>query len=110
MEKHMFKINYYLGLNDKDTKTQLVDVETAHALIGIVLSNNEVYGATLYDVSGLWNGESENTIMIELVMDEVFINHDWMASIGYALRMAFNQATVMMTVQELKTIKYFDYI
>ena len=110
MEKHMFKINYYLGLNDKDANTQLVDVETAHALIGIVLSNHDIFGATLYDVSGLWHGESENTVVIEIVMKDVFVNQEWLSSIGYALRMAFNQATVMMTVQELKTIKYFDYI
>ena len=106
----MLKINYYLGLNDKDTKTQLVDVETAHALIGIVLSNNEVYGATLYDVSGLWHGESENTVVIEIVMKDVFVNQEWLSSIGYALRMAFNQASVMMTTTKLETVKYFDDI
>lgn len=106
----MLKINYYLGLNDKDLKKQVIDNETARALIGIVLSNNEVYGATLYNASGLWMGESENTIVIELVMKDVFVNQEWLSSIGYALRMAFNQASVMMTVQELEAIKYFDYI
>lgn len=106
----MLKINYYLGLNDKDTNTQLFDVKTAHALIAIVLNNHQIHGATLYDVSGLWMGDSENTVVIEIVMNETFVNQEWLASVGYALRGAFNQASVMMTTTKLETVNHFDYV
>ena len=106
----MLQVRYYLGLNDKDLKKQVIDNETARSLIAQVLSNHELYGATLYDANGLWMGERENTIIIELVMDGIFINEDMLSAVGYALRAVFNQATVLMTMTKLEAVKYFDYI
>ena len=59
--------NFYIGLNDKDTKKQEISSEKALEIIENVFDTFSEYGATIYDCKGLYkhtNGYKvrENTI------------------------------------------------
>ena len=67
----MKKITLYVGLNDKKTKTQLIDTVEAVKIV-----SNLIYtmmdGGTIYNATGIYkhdNGEIviENTLRIELI-------------------------------------------
>lgn len=102
----MLKVNYYLGLNDKDLKKQVIDTDSAQVVIARVLSTYGYQGATLYDATGLWLGERENTIVIELVLEKFQANHDTLKEIAVILRKCFNQDAVMMTTTKLETVDF----
>lgn len=64
------KITLYVGLNDKDTKTQKIDtLEAVKIATNIIVSNTE--GGTLYNAQGIYTHDNgviviENTLRIEL--------------------------------------------
>lgn len=109
-EYKMLKINYYIGLNDMDSHTQLIKNEEAYDLIVKILEEHGFYGATIYNASGLWYGETEATLNVEIVAPQQHVDDYTMANIGYAFQKEFNQLSVMVTVHELKTVHHFDYI
>ena len=67
----MKKITLYVGLNDKDTKTQKIDTVEAVKIV-----SNLIYtmmdGGTIYNATGIYKHENgdiviENTLRIELI-------------------------------------------
>ena len=68
----MEKITLYIGLNDKDSKTQKVSYDTAIKCVYNILCANGIDGATMYNANGIYrheNGEIvfENTLRCELI-------------------------------------------
>ena len=103
----MLKVNYYVGLNDKDLHTQIISRDNAHALVSEVLAEHGHRGATLYDASGLWNGESENTIVVELLLHGYQANNlEALKKIANEFRRVFHQDAVIMTMTELKALEF----
>lgn len=65
------KYTLYIGLNDKDTKTQLIDTETSYKIVGNILTQNDL-DYTISTAQGGYtheNGEKvvENTLRVELL-------------------------------------------
>ena len=67
----MKKITLYVGLNDKDTKTQKIDtVESVKIVSNLIYTMMD--GGTIYNATGIYKHENgdiviENTLRIELI-------------------------------------------
>lgn len=98
----MLKFTVIAGLNDKETKKQEINTETAYKIIFKTLQNNGIEGATLTEATGFYthnNGETviEKSIKIELL----FIERVTAVKIAKDLRIALNQESVVLEVAEL---------
>lgn len=66
----MKKYIVYIGLNDGRTGKQQQEYKWYENFIIESLSNHSISGATLFNATGIWNGERENTIVVEIVDSE----------------------------------------
>lgn len=68
------KITLYLGLNDKDTKTQLINTLEAFKIVSNLITNY-FDGATIFEADGIYRHEDgtftiEKTLRIEILFAE----------------------------------------
>lgn len=73
----MYQTRLYIGLNDADTKTQLITTPRARYMIIDSLTSYGIRGATIYPASGIWQYEDgslseENTWIVEIMLDHKF--------------------------------------
>ena len=99
----MDKYILYVGLNDKDTKTQKIDTLSAYNLANNILLNY-VEGATVTQSKGIYkhnNGNVviENTLVIELL----FTDKTTVETIAKELKMALNQESIAIQKQTIES-------
>ena len=99
MEKYIL----YVGLNDKDTKTQKIDTLSAYNLTNNILLNY-VEGATVTQSKGIYkhnNGNVviENTLIIELL----FTDKTTVETIAKELKIALNQESIAIQKQTIES-------
>ena len=99
----MDKYILYVGLNDKDTKTQKNDTLSAYNLTNNILLNY-VEGATVTQSKGIYkhnNGNIviENTLVIELL----FTDKTTVETIAKELKMALNQESIAIQKQTIES-------
>ena len=100
----MNKFILYVGLNDKVTKTQLIDTLTAYNLVNNLILNY-VDGVTITQGKGIYKHQNgnitiENTFIIELLFtDKTTVN-----TIADDLKRILNQESI--AIQELKVDSY----
>lgn len=99
----MDKYILYVGLNDKDTKTQKIDTLSAYNLTNNILLNY-VEGATVTQSKGIYkhnNGNVviENTLIIELL----FTDKTTVETIAKELKMALNQESIAIQKQTIES-------
>lgn len=99
----MDKYILYVGLNDKDTKTQKIDTLSAYNLTNNILLNY-VEGATITQSKGIYkhnNGNVviENTLVIELL----FTNKTTVETIAKELKIALNQESIAIQKQTIES-------
>lgn len=99
----MDKYILYVGLNDKDTKTQKIDTLSAYNLTNNILLNY-VEGATVTQSKGIYkhnNGNVviENTLVIELL----FTDKITVETIAKELKMALNQESIAIQKQTIES-------
>lgn len=91
----MKKITLYVGLNDKDTKTQKIDTVEAVKIV-----SNLIYtmmdGGTIYNATGIYKHENgdiviENTLRIELIE----CNEKSLGRLIETLKSVLNQETII---------------
>lgn len=102
MEKYIL----YVGLNDKDTKTQKIDTLSAYNLTNNILLNY-VEGATVTQSKGIYkhnNGNVviENTLIIELL----FTDNDTVNKIANDLKIALNQESIAIQKFNIESYLY----
>jgi uncharacterized lipoprotein YmbA len=90
----MKKFTLYVGLNDKDTKTQLVSTLEAYKVINNVLLQY-VDGATIFEARGIYKHDdgtftTENTFRIELL----FVETETVKEIVKVLKAMLNQESI----------------
>lgn len=66
------KIIFYVGLNDKDSKTQLIDSITASHIIENVFSRHKVDGATTSFARGIYKHSDGTVVTEETILVQVF--------------------------------------
>lgn len=99
----MDKYVLYVGLNDKDTKTQKIDTLSAYNLTNNILLNY-VEGATVTQSKGIYkhnNGNVviENTLIIELL----FTDKTTVETIAKELKVALNQESIAIQKQTIES-------
>lgn len=99
----MIKTTFYIGLNDKDTKTQKVTDEKAMDIVEETFDKYSEYGATIYHCRGIYkhtNGERvrEKTIAA-FVLD---IDENAKKSIVKTLKKELNQESILVTEEDTK--------
>ena len=99
----MDKYILYVGLNDKDTKTQKIDTLSAYNLTNNILLNY-VEGATVTQSKGIYkhnNGKVviENTLIIELL----FTDKTTVETISKERKMALNQESIAIQKQTIES-------
>ena len=60
---------YYIGLNDQDTHTQKYNFGTYLKILNNILLEDDVTSYTITKVKGVYKGEFETTIRLELLND-----------------------------------------
>jgi uncharacterized membrane-anchored protein YitT (DUF2179 family) len=89
------KYTLYVGLNDKETKTQKISTVEAYKIIENLLLNLNVEGATIFEAKGLYkheNGEyvTENTLRIEIM----FVEKPIVKQLVDSIKLILNQESV----------------
>lgn len=98
------KYTLYLGLNDKDTKTQKIATLEAYKFITNLLKLKGFDGATIYEAIGLYRHESgefttENTLRIELL----FTEKEKVLELIKDLKNLFNQESVALQEETIES-------
>ena len=91
----MKKYTLYLGLNDKDTKTQLISTLESYKMVANILKSLNYDGATIFEAVGLYKHEdgtfvTESTLRIE-ILD---FNKQGVNQLVETLKSVFNQESV----------------
>lgn len=99
----MDKYILYVGLNDKDTKTQKIDTLSAYNLANNILLNY-VEGATVTQSKGIYKHQNgnvviENTLIIELL----FTDKQTVETIAKELKIALNQESIAIQKQTIES-------
>lgn len=101
-ENKIVKYSLYLGLNDKDTKTQKIDTLEAYKILCNLLKSYNIEGFTVYNAHGFYVHDdgsftTENTLKIELMfIDEITIDN-----IIKQLKIIFNQESIIKQVEKV---------
>lgn len=101
MEK-IVKYSLYIGLNDKDTKTQKIDTLEAYKILCNIIKSYNVEGFTVYNAHGFYVHDdgtftTENTLKIELM----FVDEKTIDNIIKQCKIIFNQETIIKQVEEV---------
>lgn len=101
-ENKIIKYSLYLGLNDKDTKTQKIDTIEAYKIICNIIKGYDIEGFTIYNAQGFYIHQDksisvENTLKIELMfIDEMVVDE-----LIKQLKIIFNQESIIKQVEEV---------
>lgn len=71
MAKKNFKMEYYIGLNDKDKKVQLYETQTMIRIICGCLRHHAVDNYSYSIINGCYKNDLETTVKIELFNDRL---------------------------------------
>ena len=98
----IIKYSLYLGLNDKDTKTQKMDTLEAYKILCNLLKSYNIEGFTVYNAHGFYVHDDgtftvENTLNVELM----FIEELTVDNIIKQLKTIFNQESIIKQVEEV---------
>ena len=100
MKKHTF----YIGLNDKDTKTQLITTLNAYHIVTNILGVD----STISDCKGVYTHEdgtvtTENTLEVVLLDFDSKMTREWVTDKANAIKQALNQESVAYQVEDIKS-------
>lgn len=66
----MIKTTLYIGLNDKDTHTQILSNEYAIKVIQNCFRHKGIESYTIQEALGMYKDERENTLLIHIISKE----------------------------------------
>lgn len=94
----------YLGLNDKDTKTQKIDILEAYKITqNIILRYTG--GATIFSADGIYTHEDGTVVIEKTLRIELFdVAPDRVAAVVDDLKKAFNQESIIVSQEVTETV------
>lgn len=97
----MEKFTLYLGLNDKDTKTQKINTLEAYKIVANLLAA-DFGGGTIYEARGIYKHDdgtivTETTLRIELL----FTTRGQVLDLIATLKKLFNQESVALQTENI---------
>lgn len=102
------KITFYVGLNDKDAKVQIIDSITASRIVERVFSRHDVDGATSTFARGIYKHGDGTIITEETILVQVFEFGEPIdvAAICEDLKKLLNQESIAVEKQETDSQLY----
>ena len=102
----MKKVNFYIGLNDKDTKTQEISTVEAFKIVQKT-AINLFGGGTIYDCSGIYTHENGEIVEEKSLKLEV-INPDNTKIIEFIhiIKTVLNQESILKTEENIN----YEYV
>lgn len=99
----MEKYTLYVGLNDKDTKTQKISTLEAYKIVNNILLEY-TDGATIYEASGIYKHD-DGTIVIEktLRIELMFIDREIVGKIIELLKKVLNQESIVLQTEKINS-------
>lgn len=99
----MKKFTLYLGLNDKDTKTQLISTLEAYKIVTNLLAA-DFGGGTIYEATGIYRHDdgtvvTETTLRIEIL----FAERAQVVELISTLKKVFNQESVALQSETIES-------
>lgn len=102
----MDKYILYVGLNDKDTKTQKIDTLSAYNLANNILLNY-VEGATVTQSKGIYKHNNSNVVIENtLIIELLFTDKTTVETIAKELKIALNQESIAIQKQTIESYLY----
>lgn len=103
-ETEMKKITLYIGLNDKETKTQLISTLDAYRLVNNILSTD----STITECKGVYTHDdgsitTENTLEVVLLDFDGKLDKGWVISKVKAIKLALNQEAIAYQEQQIES-------
>lgn len=100
MKKHTF----YIGLNDKDTKSQLISTLDAYRITTNILGVD----STIKECKGVYTHEdgtitTENTLEVVLLDFDDALTDRWIAEKANAIKQALNQESIAHQEEDIKS-------
>lgn len=99
MKKHTL----YLGLNDKDTKTQLINTIEAYKIVSNILAA-DFGGGTIFEAQGIYKHD-DGTIVFEktLRIEILFAETPQIKALVTTLKKIFNQESVAVQEENISS-------
>ena len=105
----MYKYNIYVGMFDKDTKTQVLSNTEFLNTVRRIMRLKKIDNYTIYKCKGHYKHEDgttvcEPSINVEIYSMEDFSNTQFIDHLKYKLRTELNQESVLITKQEIQVL------
>lgn len=102
------KYSFYIGLNDKDSKVQIVETLTAASIINRVFIENGVDGATITSGKGIYKHENGEIVVEETIIVQAyeFDNAINARKICNELKHLLNQESIVVEKRETNSQLY----
>lgn len=100
----MKKMTLYIGLNDKDTKTQQISTLDAYKVVNHILGTD----STITECKGVYT-HKDGTIITENTLEVVILDFDnafdkrWVLSKAQQIKQALNQESIAYQEQEIES-------
>ena len=97
----MKRFTLYMGLNDKDTKTQQICIVEAYKIVSNILAS-DFGGGTIYEAKGFYKHDDgtivfENTLRIEIL----FAERHQIKSLVELVKKLFNQESIAVQEEDI---------
>lgn len=97
----MIKYNIYIGLNDKDSKKQIISTRRAKEEVIKILNNNNITGLTMYEVMGVFKHETGEVVFEKSLKVELLeVKEDEIIKSINELKKALNQESILLEKEE----------
>ena len=98
----MKKITLYIGLNDKDTKSQLIGTLDAYRIVNNILEVD----STITECKGVYTHKdktitTENTLEVVLLDFDGKLDREWVLDKTWEIKRALNQESIAYQEQEI---------
>lgn len=99
----MTKYTLYMGLNDKDSKRQMISTVEAYKIVSNLVSQM-FDGGTIYEADGVYKHD-DGTIVIEktLKIELLFAEQKDVKDLCETLKRVFNQESIAVQVEEINS-------
>lgn len=102
------KVTFFIGLNDKDAKVQVIDTLAAARIIQATFMKHDVDGATITQGKGIYRHDNGDVVAEETIIVQVFEFGEPVpvAAICEDLKALLNQESIAVEKQETNSELY----
>lgn len=105
----MYKYNIYVGMFDKDTKTQVLSNTEFLNTVRKIMRLKNINNYTIYKCKGHYKHKDgtivcEPSINIEIIEPENWTNYGYISDLKQELCNELNQESVLITKQEIQVL------